>query len=84
MTEAAQLLTLLEGAEAVVAEAGATLVRMQRGPLNAERKDHLDVVTAADLAAEEIVVAGLMKLTPHASILAEERGASRESRPHAG
>lgn len=66
---------LLRGAEAVVAEAAAKLVSMQSSPLRTERKDLLDVVTEADLAAEEIVVSGLMKLTPHASILAEERGA---------
>jgi fructose-1,6-bisphosphatase/inositol monophosphatase family enzyme len=65
---------ILAGAEAVVAEAAAKLVAMQSSPLRTERKDLLDVVTEADLAAEEIVVAGLMKLTPHASILAEERG----------
>src|SRR5450755_2888896 len=70
-----ELLKLLEGAEVVVAEAAATLVRMQEAPLRTERKDLLDVVTEADLAAEEIVVAGLKRLTPHASILAEERGA---------
>ena len=66
---------LLAGAEAVVGEAAAKLVAMQSSPLRTERKDLLDVVTEADLAAEEIVVAGLMKLTPEASILAEERGA---------
>ncbi len=66
---------LLQRAEAVVAEAAATLVRMQDAPLRTERKDLLDVVTEADLAAEEIVVAGLKRLTPHAAILAEERGA---------
>ncbi len=69
------LLALLRGAEAVVAEAAAKLVSMQAAPLRTERKDLLDVVTEADLAAEEIVVAGLMRLTPNASILAEERGA---------
>ena len=69
------LTALLHGAERVLAEAAAKLVEMQGGELRTERKDLLDVVTAADLAAEEIVVAGLMRLTPHASILAEERGA---------
>ena len=68
---------LFAGAEAVVAEAAAKLVAMQSqsSTLRTERKDLLDVVTEADLAAEEIVVAGLSKLTPDASILAEERGA---------
>ena len=71
----ADLLRLLSEAESVVAEAAAKLVAMQASPLRTERKDLLDVVTEADLAAEEIVVSGLMRLTPNASILAEERGA---------
>ena len=69
------LMEMLRGAERVVADAAAKLVSMQSRPLRTERKDLLDVVTEADLAAEEIVVSGLMKLTPQASILAEERGA---------
>ena len=71
---------LLAGAQAVVAEAAAKLVAMQSQPsgLRTERKDLLDVVTEADLAAEEIVVDGLLKLTPGAAILAEERGAVGE------
>src|SRR5256885_5224742 len=67
-------MALLRGAESVVAEAAAKLAGMHGTQLRTERKDLLDVVTEADLAAEEIVVAGQMKLTPHASILAEERG----------
>ena len=70
------LTKLLAGAEAVVAEAAARLVEMQHGPLRAQRKDLLDVVTEADHAAEEIVVTGLQRLTPDAGILAEERGAT--------
>ena len=70
------LTALLRGAEPVLAAAAAKLVALQHGPLRTERKDLLDVVTEADLAAEEIVVAGLTKLTPDAAILAEERGAS--------
>jgi fructose-1,6-bisphosphatase/inositol monophosphatase family enzyme len=69
------MLKLLQGADAVVAQAAAKLVEMQTASLRTERKEHLDVVTEADLAAEEIVVQGLMRLTPEASILAEERGA---------
>jgi fructose-1,6-bisphosphatase/inositol monophosphatase family enzyme len=71
---------LLAGAERVVAEAAAKLVAMQSSPLRTERKDLLDVVTEADLASEEIVVQGLLRLTPHAAILAEERGAVGDAR----
>jgi len=70
------LTALLHGAEPVLAAAAAKLVELQHGPLRTERKDLLDVVTEADLAAEEIVVQGLTRLTPNAAILAEERGAS--------
>jgi fructose-1,6-bisphosphatase/inositol monophosphatase family enzyme len=68
------LTDLLRGTEAVVAEAAAKLVAMQGGPLRTERKDLLDIVTEADLAAEEIVIAGLKRLTPDAGFLAEEGG----------
>ena len=70
-----KLTQLLHDAEAVIGQAAATLGRMQGAPLGVKRKDLLDVVTEADLASEEIVVAGLLRLTPHAAILAEERGA---------
>ena len=53
---------LLAGAQVVVGEAAAKLVAMQSqaSGLRTERKDVLDVVTEADLAAEEIVVDGLL------------------------
>jgi fructose-1,6-bisphosphatase/inositol monophosphatase family enzyme len=65
---------LLRHAEAVVAEAAAKLVVMQAAPLDAQRKDLRDIVTAADLASEQIVVSGLARLTPDAGIIAEESG----------
>ena len=70
------LTDLLKDAELVVAAAAGKLQQMQSRPLRTERKDLRDIVTEADLAAEEIVVTGLKKLTPDAAILAEERGAS--------
>src|SRR5260221_10095823 len=79
-TDTVDMKALLRGAEAVVAAAAAKLVTMQASPLRTERKDLLDVVTEADLAAEEIVVAGLLRLTPNAAILAEERGAVGDAR----
>lgn len=66
--------TLAARAEAVLRQATARLVEMQGSGLTATRKDLLDVVTEADLASEEILVAGLSALTPGADILAEERG----------
>jgi fructose-1,6-bisphosphatase/inositol monophosphatase family enzyme len=72
---------LLDSVQPVVARAAAKLVEMQRSPLHVERKDLLDIVTEADLAAEEIVVSGLLALTPGAAILAEERGAIQGAAP---
>jgi myo-inositol-1(or 4)-monophosphatase len=70
------LVALLEGAQAVVARAADTLVTMQFGALQPQRKELLDIVTAADLASEKIVIDGLRRLRPDVSILAEESGAS--------
>lgn len=67
---------LLRGAESVAAAAAAKLVGLQLASLRTERKSLRDIVTEADLAAEEILVSGLLALTPGAAILAEERGAS--------
>jgi myo-inositol-1(or 4)-monophosphatase len=49
---------------------------MQRQDIGITRKERLDVVTAADLASEKLVIAGLRALTPGAAILSEEAGAS--------
>ena len=67
------------GAEKVLAQATQQLVAMQDRPLVATRKDLLDVVTDADLAAERILLDGLRTLTPGAAILSEEHGASAGS-----
>ncbi|HUR87452.1 MAG TPA: inositol monophosphatase family protein [Ramlibacter sp.] len=70
------LVGLLEGAQAVVARAADTLVTMQFGGLRPQRKELLDIVTEADLAAEKIVIDGLQALAPGVAILAEESGAT--------
>jgi myo-inositol-1(or 4)-monophosphatase len=67
---------LLKGAEAVAARAGALLADMQRKGINTTRKEHLDVVTAADLASEKLLMDGLRTLSPAAAILSEETGES--------
>ena len=64
---------LFEGADAVAVRAAELLLRMQRQDIGLTRKERLDVVTAADLASEKLVVAGLRALTPDAAILSEER-----------
>ena len=67
---------LLRGAEAIAAQAARTLCAMRAGPLDVARKELRDVVTAADLASERIVLDGLRALTPEAAIVSEEAGAS--------
>jgi myo-inositol-1(or 4)-monophosphatase len=70
------LRALLQGADAVAARAAALLVEMQRRDIGVTRKEHLDVVTAADLASEKLVLQALRALTPSAAILSEEAGES--------
>ena len=67
---------LLRGAESIAAQAARTLCEMRAGPLDVARKELRDVVTAADLASERIVIDGLRTLTPGAAIVSEEAGAS--------
>ena len=67
---------LLRQAEAIASAAAATLTEMQGRRLETSRKELRDVVTAADLASERIVIDGLRALTPDAAILSEEAGAS--------
>ena len=68
--------SLLASAEAIAAQAARTLSAMQSRSLDVNRKELRDVVTAADLASEKIVLDGLRALTPGAAILSEEAGAS--------
>lgn len=73
---APRLLALLDQADAIARRAGETLVRMQGAELDVARKELNDVVTAADLASERLVIEGLRALTPGAAILSEEAGFS--------
>ena len=68
------LRALLQGADVVAARAAAEIVEMQRRDIDVTRKEHLDVVTAADLASEKLVLEGRRALTPRAAILFEEAG----------
>ena len=75
MTDA-RYATILRGADAIAARAADALTAMRGGPLDVTRKELRDVVTAADLAAERIVIDGLRELTPDAAIVSEEAGTS--------
>jgi myo-inositol-1(or 4)-monophosphatase len=76
MTDRARYEALLESTEAIAARAAQTLCSMQGRALDVSRKELRDVVTAADLASERLVLEGLRALTPGAAILSEEAGAS--------
>ena len=67
---------ILDGAQAIAATAAERLRTMQGSALDVSRKELRDVVTAADLASERIVIAGIRAMTPDAAILSEEAGAS--------
>ncbi|HJU23011.1 MAG TPA: inositol monophosphatase [Casimicrobiaceae bacterium] len=67
---------ILAGAETIASRAADALMRMRDGALDVSRKELRDVVTEADLASERIVLDGIRALTPNASILSEEAGAS--------
>src|SRR5262245_672941 len=67
---------ILGEAEAVLREAAARLVAMQGDGITPTRKERLDIVTEADLAAERILIDGLGRITPDAAFVSEEQGAS--------
>ncbi|CAM5767981.1 inositol monophosphatase family protein [Bosea minatitlanensis] len=71
-----RLLALLDQSEELARRAGEVLVQMQGAELDVTRKELNDVVTAADLASERLVIDGLRALTPEAAILSEEAGFS--------
>ncbi|CAM5198172.1 hypothetical protein ARD30_23090 [Bosea thiooxidans] len=74
-----RLLSLLDQAGTLAGQAADLLVRMQGEQLAVTRKELRDVVTAADLASERLVIEGLRALTPEAAILSEEAGFSGSS-----
>ena len=67
---------LFAPADRLAQEAAALILRMQDERLDVTRKQHLDVVTTADLASERLVLDGLRALTPDVSIFSEEAGGS--------
>ncbi|MFC0216969.1 myo-inositol-1(or 4)-monophosphatase [Pseudochelatococcus lubricantis] len=65
---------LFTGASGIVDRAAQLLVAMQARSRSVSHKELRDIVTDADIAAEELLIDGLRKLTPEADILAEETG----------
>lgn len=68
--------SIMAGAETLVRRAAECLQSMQKSIPEPTRKTLLDIVTAADLASEKLIVEGLRSLTPNAGFLAEEQGES--------
>lgn len=64
--------------EALARRAGSEILALRGLDLNTKRKEGFDVVTAADLAAERVVLDELGRLTPGVPVLSEE-GKSSEA-----
>jgi len=67
---------LLPGLSALAREAGAAIMEIYAQPFEVERKEDASPVTAADLKAEAIILAGLKRLTPNIPIVSEEAAAA--------
>lgn len=63
---------LLEGVLAIAREAGEAILPFWRAGVDVTTKTDDSPVTAADLAAHHVIVAGLTRLAPHIPILSEE------------
>lgn len=66
---------ILSAAESIAREAGGILLQLAGGSLDVRLKGEVDLVTAADRASEERIVARIRERFPDHGILAEESGA---------
>jgi fructose-1,6-bisphosphatase/inositol monophosphatase family enzyme len=76
----------VRAAEAVVREAGPVAADhfAQRKRLSIDRKDAQDLVSEADCACGDLIVAGLARLFPRDGFLGEERGSRIRMRLRSG
>ncbi len=65
----------------LVREAGELLLEKSRTSFEISKKGRVNLVTEADLAAEELIVSRVLEEFPHHGVLAEERGGSNEGAP---
>lgn len=65
--------TLLESLTELVIQAGEAILAVNRSAMSVTGKSDGSPVTEADLAADHTIVEGLTRLTPHVSLLSEER-----------
>ncbi len=76
---------LLAGISEVAREASAAILQVYALPFDVTHKDDKSPVTAADHAAEAIILKGLKELTPNVAVIAEEEmAAGREPDTKAG
>ena len=76
LTDTKADLDLVEALLPAVVEAGAAILRIREAGLTIETKADQSPVTAADKAAEAIILAALAKLAPGIPVLAEEQVAA--------
>ena len=74
--EAADLESLVGPVCAIARQAGAAILPYYRTDLDIDRKDDRSPVTAADHAADAVIVPALEALTPDIPVVSEERAAS--------
>jgi 3'(2'), 5'-bisphosphate nucleotidase len=67
---------LLDGLAAAAVEAGAAILRVRAGGFEVETKSDSSPVTAADHAAEAILLTALHRLAPEVTVVAEEECAA--------
>ena len=75
---------LLADIRALALEAGAEIMRYYQRDTEVRRKSDKSPVTAADEAAERLIVAALRRMTPDIPVIAEEEAAAGESPPVTG
>ncbi|HET6631875.1 MAG TPA: 3'(2'),5'-bisphosphate nucleotidase CysQ [Rhodanobacteraceae bacterium] len=66
---------LLPPVSAIARRAAAAILEVYAGSFTVRRKDDASPLTAADLAAHDVIVAGLRELTPQWPVLSEEAAA---------
>ena len=82
MSETPACSPLLFGMVALAREAGAVILGFYDGRAEVALKADASPVTAADLAAEEVILAGLRRLAPEVPVIAEE-AVARGAKPKA-
>jgi 3'(2'), 5'-bisphosphate nucleotidase len=73
---------LLDALTSIVSAAAAAILAARVRPLEARRKADLSPVTAADHAAEAVILQGLARVLPHLPVVSEEAATERLPKTH--